>query len=138
MATPLSHAQLADALAALPGWSGDGQGLHRELTFPGFPQAIAWMAQVAPAIEQANHHPEWSNVYNRVRIVLRTHDAGDRVTAKDVALAKLLEASLHETANEGRADAALDELRARRERLIRSGVPVTESIVRQLRDEERY
>lgn len=88
---PLSAAELTEALASLPGWSGDSHGLHRELVFPGFPAAIAWMARVAPAIEAGNHHPEWSNVYNRVRITLRTHDAGNRVTAKDVALARLLE-----------------------------------------------
>jgi 4a-hydroxytetrahydrobiopterin dehydratase len=93
--TPLDPAALAAALAALPGWAGDGGGLTRTWRFPSFRAAIAWMAAVAEDIDRAGHHPEWSNVYDRVAVRLRTHDAGDRVTARDVALATLIDRSAH-------------------------------------------
>ena len=50
------------------------------------------MAQVALAAEKANHHPKWTNVYNKVEIWLNTHDAGDTITAKDRKLAKTIDA----------------------------------------------
>lgn len=89
--TPLADAEITAALAGLSGWSGGTTGLRRTWRFAGFPAAIAWMAQVAPDIERLGHHPEWSNVYDRVSVVLRTHDAADRVTARDVELARLLD-----------------------------------------------
>ncbi|MEM8664356.1 MAG: 4a-hydroxytetrahydrobiopterin dehydratase [Pseudomonadota bacterium] len=83
------------ALAAdLPDWSleADGKAIIRTLKFADFPSAFAFMAQVAIAAEKADHHPEWSNVYNRVSIRLTTHDAGG-LTDKDVALAKVIDAA---------------------------------------------
>ena|SRR5688572_15394159 len=83
---------VAEVLGRLPGWSGDIHGLTRTYRFTDFKVAMAFMHAVAPAIDAANHHPEWSNVYNRVSVTLRTHDAGDRVTELDVKLARLLDA----------------------------------------------
>jgi len=61
--------------------------LHRELRFADFSAAFGFMTRVALAAEKADHHPEWSNVWNRVTIDLTTHDAGG-ITANDVALAQ--------------------------------------------------
>jgi len=66
--------------------------ITRELVFPDFNRAFAFMTQVALDAEKADHHPEWSNVYNKVRITLSTHDAGG-VTQKDLDLARFIDAA---------------------------------------------
>ena len=82
----LSDNEIQAALTGLSGWSlADGK-LHFERTFGDFKEAFAFMTRVALAAEQANHHPEWFNVYNRVRMDLSTHDAGG-VTELDFTLA---------------------------------------------------
>lgn len=86
----LNAAGLATAVKRLDGWAVKAGKLHREYKFPDFPHAFGFMATAAPAIEKMNHHPEWSNVYNRVTVDLTTHDSGG-VTEKDVDLAVLLE-----------------------------------------------
>ncbi|TVQ45589.1 MAG: pterin-4-alpha-carbinolamine dehydratase [Saprospirales bacterium] len=68
-------------------WKEEKNRLSAEVKFVDFKQAFAFMAAVALAAEQMNHHPEWSNVYNRVSIHLSTHDAGNTVTEKDRKLA---------------------------------------------------
>lgn len=65
--------------------------LRATFVFKDFQQAFAFMTRVALIAEKMNHHPEWSNVYNRVNIQLSTHDAGDVVTVKDLELAKKIE-----------------------------------------------
>lgn len=75
---------------ALPGWTAAAGKLHREYKFPDFIHAFGFMATSALAIEKMDHHPEWSNVYNRVTVDLNTHDSGG-ITAKDTALAGVLE-----------------------------------------------
>ncbi len=62
--------------------------LHAQLQFADFRQAMAFMLEVAFVAEAQNHHPEWSNVYNRVQIRLTTHDAGNTITEKDRLLAQ--------------------------------------------------
>ena len=92
MARPLVGAE--KALEALPEWSraeGPRDAIARKLTFPDFNAAFGFMSRVAIKAETMNHHPEWSNVYNRVEIVLTTHDA-DGVTALDVDLARFIDA----------------------------------------------
>lgn len=59
-----------------PGWERDGLFLKRELTFANFRAAFAFMTHMAMVAEKADHHPEWSNVYNRVEIAITTHDVG--------------------------------------------------------------
>jgi len=86
----LSSQEIAHALEELNGWTVTGGKLHREYQFPDFVHAFGFMAAAAVAIEAMNHHPEWSNVWNRVCIDLQTHDSGG-ITAKDVALARKLE-----------------------------------------------
>ena len=81
---------LEQRLADLDGWAGNQNGISRTFTFNDFPDALAFMVACAPGIEFRNHHPEWSNVYNRVAVTLRTHDAGNQVTELDIDLAGLL------------------------------------------------
>ena len=88
------------ALAALPHWrAAEGRdAIVRALRFQDFAQAFGFMAQIALVAEKMDHHPEWSNVYNRVDILLATHDAGG-VTELDVLLARAIDA-----AAEGRSE----------------------------------
>ena len=84
----------AAALAQLPLWSAvDGRdAIHREFRFADFNAAFGFMTRVALKADQLDHHPEWSNVYNRVEVLLATHDA-DGVTELDVQLAKFMDAA---------------------------------------------
>jgi 4a-hydroxytetrahydrobiopterin dehydratase len=86
------------ALQALPGWSFDpGQSaIAKSFRFADFSQAFAFMTRVALAAEKADHHPNWSNVWNRVDIALTTH-SDDGLTAKDIALAREIEAILKQS-----------------------------------------
>ncbi len=69
------------------GWDESDGALRREFEFGDFSEAFAFMTRVAMLAEQANHHPEWSNVYNTVSITLTTHDEGNTVTDADRDLA---------------------------------------------------
>ncbi len=93
MTALLSEAEREAALAALPGWSWDAarSAIARSFRFADFSAAFGFMTQVALAAERADHHPEWSNVWNRVDILLTTHSA-EGLTAKDVALARSIDA----------------------------------------------
>ena len=86
----LADSEVLLAVAKLTGWSLRDGKLHREYVFPDFVHAFGFMATAAIAIEAMNHHPEWSNVWNKVTVDLVTHDSGG-VTAKDIALAEKLE-----------------------------------------------
>jgi 4a-hydroxytetrahydrobiopterin dehydratase len=91
-APKLTESELRTALDALPGWTVAAGKLHREYKFPDFIHAFGFMATSALAIEKMDHHPEWSNVYNRVTVDLTTHDSGG-ITAQDTALADVLEST---------------------------------------------
>lgn len=82
----LTGAALDEAVAGLDGWVVADGKLHREYTFSDFVDAFAFMTAAALRAERKNHHPEWFNVYNRVRVDLSTHDAGG-ITTWDVELA---------------------------------------------------
>lgn len=86
--TPYTDSALQTALARLPGWRLDVHrpALQRQFVFADFGEAFGFMTRVALLAERMNHHPEWSNVYNRVEVVLTTHDAGG-VTELDVDMA---------------------------------------------------
>jgi 4a-hydroxytetrahydrobiopterin dehydratase len=90
MRKSLTDAEVRQALTALPGWAVENAKLHREFRFADFVHAFGFMATAAIAIEKMNHHPEWSNVYDRVTVDLTTHDAGG-ISAKDFELARLLD-----------------------------------------------
>lgn len=68
-------------------WKEENDSLNRSFEFKDFNEAFAFMTRVAEEAEKMNHHPWWSNVYNKVEIRLNTHDAGDVVTEKDRRLA---------------------------------------------------
>ena len=81
------------ALAKLPGWSrapGDREAIARTYRFADFNIAFAFMTRAAIRAEQLDHHPEWFNVYNRVEVLLTTHDAGG-VTDRDVRMARFID-----------------------------------------------
>ena|SRR5437773_6526898 len=86
----LNPSELDPAQTGLANWSVVQGKLHREYKFSDFIHAFGFMATSAIAIEKMNHHPEWSNVYNKVIVDLTTHDAGG-ISEKDVELAKLLD-----------------------------------------------
>jgi len=88
MARPplLSEADVKSRLASHPSWTYASGRLHREFLFPGFSEAFGFMARAALFAEKLDHHPDWSNVWNRVRVDLSTHDAGG-VTELDFRLA---------------------------------------------------
>jgi 4a-hydroxytetrahydrobiopterin dehydratase len=92
MAEKLGETELQAATKKLGGWTYDGAAgaFTRDFKFRDFSEAFAFMTRVALLAQAANHHPEWSNVYNRVSIRLSTHDAGG-VTQKDVALAAAID-----------------------------------------------
>ena len=72
-------------------WIEENNRLKKSFTFSDFQEAFAFMTRVAFLAETHNHHPNWSNVYNRVEIELTTHDAGNVVTEKDRKLAKAID-----------------------------------------------
>lgn len=79
-------------LQTLPeGWvlAADGKSIRQSFRFKDFTEAFAFMTRIALLAEKADHHPDWSNVYNRVEISLSTHEA-DGVTARDIALAEAI------------------------------------------------
>ena len=91
MSAPLAPTAIAAALANLPGWALDGDRLAKTFVFSNFPEAFSFMTRVAFAAEAIDHHPDWSNVYNRVTVRLSTHDAGGAITEKDLRLARAIQ-----------------------------------------------
>ncbi len=91
---PRERIGAAAAIGRLSGWSAaEGRdAIVKTYRFPDFNAAFGFMTRVALAAEKLDHHPEWFNVYNRVEVLLATHDA-DGVTALDVKLAGLMDAA---------------------------------------------
>jgi len=89
----LTDAERAAALATLSGWAHDAgrDALVKHFKFRDFSEAWGFMNRVALLAEKLDHHPEWHNVYNRVEILLTTHDAGG-LSARDLAMAKAIDA----------------------------------------------
>lgn len=72
-------------------WKEENNSLKKTLVFKDFQTAFAWMTHAAFIMEKMNHHAQWTNTYNRVELVLNTHDAGNMVTQKDWDLAEALD-----------------------------------------------
>ncbi len=92
MVAKLTDAERAEHLPTLAGWEqqdGDRDAITKTFQFDNFTKAFGFMASVAIEAEKADHHPEWFNVYNRVEVLLSTHDA-DGLTMRDVKLAKIM------------------------------------------------
>ena len=87
----LSNEQtINDFLTSFDNWVVQNDKLHKEFRFENFVQAFGFMSMVAIHAEKNNHHPEWFNVYNKVRVDLTTHDSGG-ITEKDISLARTME-----------------------------------------------
>ncbi len=92
MTKALNPAQIEKELQSLDGWTVEGDKLTRQFAFADFREAMAFIVRVAFEAEELAHHPEFFNVYKDVRIQLATHDAGGKITPKDIALAKRIDA----------------------------------------------
>lgn len=90
MSRALDDDAVRTALERLPAWSVQNGKLHRELRFPGFPDALAFLVRIGVEAEKRGHHPELSNVYDRVTIDLVTHDVGG-ISEKDLDLARVVD-----------------------------------------------
>jgi len=92
MVEKLTQAERDRLLPTLDGWTVDEarDGIRKQYRFADFRQAFAFMTRVALLAEKADHHPEWSNVYNRVDVLLTTHDA-DGLSMRDVDLARAID-----------------------------------------------
>ncbi len=86
-----SQEQIEEALSELQGWRYEGDALRKTFVFGSFKEAISFLVRLAFVAEEQDHHPEIFNVYNRVELTLRTHDAGNKVTGKDIQLAQSIE-----------------------------------------------
>jgi 4a-hydroxytetrahydrobiopterin dehydratase len=75
-------------------WTNDNNVLYKKFEFKNFSAAFAFMTRVAIEAEKMDHHPKWTNVYNKVEIWLTTHDAGNIITEKDKKLAALIDGLL--------------------------------------------
>ena len=95
MPDTLEGAEVERLVATFPGWSlaDDGRSVSAELKFASFADAWGFMSEIAIEADKLDHHPEWSNVYNRVVIKLTTHDA-DGLSARDQTLADRIAAAL--------------------------------------------
>lgn len=91
MATPLGKEEIERALQTLPGWKFEDDGLRKTFRFGDFKEALSFLVRIGLHAEVQNHHPEIHNVYATVNLVLRTHDAGNKVTERDLKLAKTIE-----------------------------------------------
>ena len=92
MIAQLTAQERAELLPTLAGWAHEPtrDGIEKQFVFGDFAEAFGFMASVAILAEKADHHPEWSNVYNRVHILLTTHDAGG-LSQRDVDLARQID-----------------------------------------------
>jgi len=85
----MTEEQIKKELVNLPGWSVVNGKLHKDFVFADFIEAFGFMSRAAIHIEKMNHHPEWFNIYNKIKVELVTHDAGG-ITQNDINLAKTL------------------------------------------------
>ncbi|MFV1883646.1 MAG: 4a-hydroxytetrahydrobiopterin dehydratase [Balneola sp.] len=88
---PLTNQEIEQALTELSGWVHDDDKLWKKFEFKDFREALGFIVRVGLEAETAGHHPNLFNVYNQVSIGLQTHDAGNKVTTKDVELARAIE-----------------------------------------------
>ena len=93
MVARLTDGLRAESLASLPEWTHEParDAITRRFTFKDFNQAFGFMTRVALLAEKADHHPEWSNVWNRVEVLLTTHDAGG-LSTRDIQMAQAIDA----------------------------------------------
>ncbi len=88
---PLNKEKIQSALVELPGWAFEDNKIWKKFEFKNFKESLAFIVRVGLEAEEHGHHPNIFNVYNQVSIGLQTHDAGNKVTEKDIELAKAIE-----------------------------------------------
>ena len=91
MINPMNEVQITESLKNLPGWTFEDNKLRKIYKFNDFPEAMAFLVRLSYEAENRNHHPEIFNCYNRLEIGLNTHDAGGKVTDRDIELALAIE-----------------------------------------------
>jgi 4a-hydroxytetrahydrobiopterin dehydratase len=91
MINPMNEVQITESLKGLPGWTFEDNKLHKIYKFNDFREAMAFLVRLSYEAENRNHHPEIFNCYNRLEIGLNTHDAGGKVTDRDIELALAIE-----------------------------------------------
>ena len=91
----LSYADIEQHLQSLQGWSLSGNGICKQFTFAGFPEAVAFVGHLVPEAEQADHHPDISINYKRVTLSYSTHSQGG-ITLKDIEGARMADRKAHE------------------------------------------
>lgn len=89
---PLTDTDIQNVLPELPGWRFEENRLKKRYRFGSFREAISFLVRLSFEAEEQDHHPELCNVYHTVDIAITTHDAGNKVTSKDVNLARAIEA----------------------------------------------
>lgn len=94
---PLYEDEINQTLAKLPGWIFRDDKLEKTIQFASFTAGIAFISELAPYCEEINHHPDINIRYRSVTFYLRTHDAGDKVTERDLVLASKIEELLQQT-----------------------------------------
>lgn len=90
MVLDMTEISIAEQLSTVPEWQHQGEVIERVFTFPNFLAAFGFMTQVALLAEKANHHPDWSNSYNKVTIALTSHDQGG-LSQRDIDLAQRID-----------------------------------------------
>ncbi len=88
---PLTSEEVKSQLKELDNWTFEDDQIKKDFIFDNFKEALAFMVKVGFEAEDLGHHPNWSNVYNSVSIQLNTHDADNKVTKKDIQLAKAID-----------------------------------------------
>jgi 4a-hydroxytetrahydrobiopterin dehydratase len=91
MSKPLSADEVGQALRELSGWAFVADALEKTFAFADFSAALGFIVRVGVEAEKLDHHPHLTNVWNRVTLRLNTHDAGNKVTSRDVSLARAVE-----------------------------------------------
>ena len=91
MSIALKEEKIKEALVNLPDWTFANDKIKRDYIFTNFVEAVGFIVEMAFVCEKSNHHPELSNVYNKVQIELTTHDVGNKISKKDLDLAILIE-----------------------------------------------
>jgi 4a-hydroxytetrahydrobiopterin dehydratase len=91
MSAPLNSDQIKLALSSLKNWRFEEDKLLMDINLRNFSEALSFLVKVGIEAEKLNHHPEIHNIYNKVTLKLTTHDAGNRVTEKDIVLARAIE-----------------------------------------------
>lgn len=91
MNRPLTQDEIEKALADLPGWTHENDALAKTFTLEHFASALSFIVRMGMECEKMDHHPHLTNVWNKVSLRLMSHDAGDKVTDKDVQLARAIQ-----------------------------------------------